>query len=151
MLHGLCPVKDHAAWLRILDACPLAEGPFAPEARRCDWCGGGLGDGRRRRWCSDVCAAAFGENHVWSVVRAAALARDRYACTKCGAGRALEVNHRVPILGRHAVTGCHHHLDGVETLCHDCHVVVTAEQFGREPTGEQVARALGTVPLFDLP
>lgn len=42
----------------------------------------------------------------------------------------LEVNHREPILGRHAEFGCHHHLDGVETLCHRCHVAETARQFG---------------------
>lgn len=43
---------------------------------------------------------------------------------------ALEVNHRTPILGRHGEFGCHHHVDGLETLCHRCHLDVTAEQFG---------------------
>ncbi|HEX9995161.1 MAG TPA: hypothetical protein VGB14_19715 [Acidimicrobiales bacterium] len=42
----------------------------------------------------------------------------------------LEVNHINPVLGRHAVVGCHHHLDGLETLCHRCHVEETARQFG---------------------
>ncbi len=42
----------------------------------------------------------------------------------------LEVNHLTPILGRHAEFGCHHHLDGLETLCHRCHVAETARQFG---------------------
>ena len=42
--------------------------------------------------------------------------------------RSMEVNHKVPILGRHAEAGCHHHLDGLETLCHRCHVEVTATQ-----------------------
>lgn len=42
--------------------------------------------------------------------------------------RRLEVNHREPVLGKHAQAGCHHHLDGLETLCHRCHLVVTAEQ-----------------------
>jgi 5-methylcytosine-specific restriction endonuclease McrA len=42
----------------------------------------------------------------------------------------LEVNHRTPILGRHAEFGCHHHVDGLETLCHRCHVAETARQFG---------------------
>lgn len=42
----------------------------------------------------------------------------------------LEVNHITPVLGRHGTFGCHHHLDGLETLCHPCHLDVTAEQFG---------------------
>jgi len=42
----------------------------------------------------------------------------------------LEVNHRTPVLGRHGTFGCHHHLDGLETLCHPCHLRETAEQFG---------------------
>lgn len=43
----------------------------------------------------------------------------------------LEVDHVVPILGRHGQPGCHHHLDGLRTLCHGCHLTVTAEQFAR--------------------
>lgn len=42
----------------------------------------------------------------------------------------LEVNHITPIMGRHAEFGCHHHLEGLETLCHRCHVQETARQFG---------------------
>ena len=42
----------------------------------------------------------------------------------------LEVNHRDPVLGRHGEFGCHHHLDGLETVCHPCHLDITAEQFG---------------------
>lgn len=55
----------------------------------------------------------------------------------------LEVNHRTPILGRHGEFGCHHHVAGLETLCHDCHLDVTAEQFGHR-------RAMPAPPsLFD--
>lgn len=43
--------------------------------------------------------------------------------------RRLEVNHIVPILGRHGQWGCHHHLAGIETLCRPCHVAETARQF----------------------
>lgn len=42
----------------------------------------------------------------------------------------LEVNHITPILGRHGTFGCHHHIDGIETLCRPCHLDVTAHQFG---------------------
>jgi 5-methylcytosine-specific restriction endonuclease McrA len=40
--------------------------------------------------------------------------------------RSLEVDHIVPILGKHATPGCHHHLDGLRTLCSDCHAKRTA-------------------------
>jgi hypothetical protein len=53
----------------------------------------------------------------------------RFAMYRYNAAR-LEVNHKVPILGRHGQSGCHHHLDGVETLCRRCHLVETARQFG---------------------
>lgn len=183
-----------ASWLLELAACPLAAGPFPPEARRCDWCGSGL-EGRRRRWCSDGCGQAYSRNHAWTSARAAAIARDR-VCVRCGSdGRApsetwccvlevlcpppapprlvdwcrshgwfpdhveardawraearrlerpwqlahavlakdrarhwLEVNHRVPCLGAHSENSCAHHLDGLEVLCHRCHVGETARQ-----------------------
>jgi 5-methylcytosine-specific restriction endonuclease McrA len=40
----------------------------------------------------------------------------------------VEVNHREPRLGGGYASGCHHHLDGLETLCHRCHLAVTAAQ-----------------------
>lgn len=55
--------------------------------------------------------------------------------------RRLEVNHKTPILGRHGEFGCHHHLDGLETLCHRCHVAETARQFGH--------RTAVTLDLFE--
>jgi len=42
--------------------------------------------------------------------------------------RSLEVNHRTPVLGKHAEAGCHHHLDGLETLCHRHHLEATRAQ-----------------------
>lgn len=186
-------------WVEELRACPLAAGPFPPDARRCDWCGTTL-QGRRRRWCSDDCADAYSRNHAWTSARAAALRRD-VVCLRCGAdgthpaegwyafivwwcGRwppsfhtaewhawarengwmasesnesldayrdflrrrarpfeiaadiardahrstQLEVNHRIPCLGQHKANSCAHHLDGLETLCHSCHVAETARQ-----------------------
>lgn len=55
----------------------------------------------------------------------------------------LEVNHQEPVRGRHGTFGCHHHLDGLETLCHPCHLKVTAKQFGHR-------RQPDTPSLFDL-
>lgn len=67
----------------------------------------------------------FGDNHWWSAARKAAKKRDRYACRLCGArrrdGAKLQVHHIVPCEGRHSVSGCHHHVDGLVTLCEDCH------------------------------
>jgi hypothetical protein len=40
----------------------------------------------------------------------------------------VEVNHIVPRVGEGYWSGCHHHLDLLETLCHHCHVAVTADQ-----------------------
>lgn len=58
---------------------------------------------------------------------------------------ALEVNHVVPRRGAGYHAGCHHHLQALETLCHGCHAVVTAEQqrlLGADP-------GTGLVPLAD--
>lgn len=40
----------------------------------------------------------------------------------------LEVNHIQPCLGAHRENSCLHHLDGLETLCHPCHLEETARQ-----------------------
>ena len=54
----------------------------------------------------------------------------------------LEVNHIEPRKGAGYGPGCHHHLDGLETLCHACHLEVTAAQLAewrqvspRQPVG----------------
>lgn len=40
----------------------------------------------------------------------------------------VEVNHRIPRRGGGYHSGCHHHLEELETLCHRCHVLVTNAQ-----------------------
>ena len=40
----------------------------------------------------------------------------------------LEVNHIDPLVGKGYQNSCRHHLDGLETLCHPCHVGVTTQQ-----------------------
>jgi hypothetical protein len=47
----------------------------------------------------------------------------------------VEVNHVVPRVGAGYWSGCHHHLDGLETLCHRCHVAVTSDQRRLRATG----------------
>lgn len=102
---------------------------------RCAWCGDALPQGRTR-WCSGKCADAFASNHYWKLARRAAVKRDHRRCVKCASRVLIEVNHKVPVLGRHAEGGCRHHLEGLQTLCHQCHVEETRRQFGhRDPAG----------------
>lgn len=107
--------------------CSVAAGPFYPNERKCDWCGSAL-VGRRRRWCSDPCSRKWYTNHIYSWARKSAKRRDRWRCVKCGSKNKLEVNHIKPCLGKHGKKGCWHHIDNLETLCHECHVQVTNEQ-----------------------
>jgi hypothetical protein len=102
---------------------------------RCRWCNDPIGL-RRRRWCSDKCNDLYRDNHWWHNAKKRARRRDKYRCVKCGAtkkdGTRLEVNHIVPILGRHDESGCHHHIDGLETVCRPCHLIITKEQFRKD-------------------
>ncbi|MSQ32317.1 MAG: HNH endonuclease [Dehalococcoidia bacterium] len=101
--------------------------------------------GRQTRWCSQKCANAFLNQHQWSRAQLVALKRDKYTCQMCGSsigkqadrrGRmywrrrnhGMEVNHIAPLNGRGYHIGCSHHLDNLQTLCHDCHLTVTLEQ-----------------------
>jgi 5-methylcytosine-specific restriction endonuclease McrA len=62
------------------------------------------------------------------MARKVAKRRDKYRCVKCGSKQKLEVNHIKPCLGKHGKKGCWHHISNLETLCHECHLVVTSEQ-----------------------
>lgn len=97
----------------------------------------------------------YNRNHYWGQARYAALRRDDNKCVKCGyqeqyrcpecggslyggrwcrgcrrePGRGpLEVNHIIPRNGNKDDNSCFHHLDNLETLCHDCHVKETRVQ-----------------------
>lgn len=55
--------------------------------------------------------------------------------------RSLQVNHRTPILGLHNHSGCHHHLDGLETLCdRPCHLEETNRQRRERAVNLRAAR-----------
>jgi 5-methylcytosine-specific restriction endonuclease McrA len=56
-------------------------------------------------------------------VREQVLARDGYACTRCGAGERLQVHHIVPARADGATT-----MENCVTLCFDCHIAVEAEK-----------------------
>jgi 5-methylcytosine-specific restriction endonuclease McrA len=96
----------------------------------CHWCSQPITSSRRRAWCSDTCRRGWERNHIWGRARASAKKRDRYQCAHCGAGKSasLEVNHINPVNGAGYDEGCAHHQENLETLCHACHVGVTAVQ-----------------------
>lgn len=58
-----------------------------------------------------------------------------------------EVNHRTAVLGRHHTTTCAHHVDGLETLCHSCHLDETDEQYRERAGAELTAADLDAVTL----
>jgi 5-methylcytosine-specific restriction endonuclease McrA len=98
---------------------------FGPnESGLCNGCGGPLPE-ERPKWCSTLCSDRHARNHFYNVAREAAIARDGSVCRLCGSQEYLEVHHVVPIRGRHDEPGCHHHVTGLETLCHQCHVRIT--------------------------
>lgn len=120
---------------------------------RCGWCGGELPLTKagkinpNRRWCRRECSDAYWDNHSWTSARPAAIRRDGHECVRCHAkgygasGREqgapyveLEVNHKIPRNGAGYSNGCWHHLEDLETLCHDCHVRETTRQI-RERRG----------------
>ena len=81
---------------------------------------------KRFKWCADH-KDWFGKNHWWTWARPAAITRDG-KCVRCGSTKRMEVNHIVPRNGAGYDSGCGHHQAGLETLCHWCHLQVTAQQ-----------------------
>jgi hypothetical protein len=104
----------------------------------CRWCGARLAPDAPR-FCGPQCADPALDNHDFNRARRVRRWMDGYRCVRCGSQRALQVNHMTPVLGRHNVPGCHHHLAGLETLCSgkgSCHQAETNRQrrsgaFGR--------------------
>lgn len=113
-----CPMR--ASSVRGLD-------PQETAKRRLCWLDGKPLPERRQRWCSDACVKLWTDNHEWSAASFAVVKRDP-ACVQCGSANRPEVNHRDPRIGRGYHQGCHHHLDGLERLCHTCHVAETTRQ-----------------------
>jgi 5-methylcytosine-specific restriction endonuclease McrA len=115
-----CPLRDASVIGVNTDRLPR-------RGRPCFICGKPLG-GRRTRWCSDPCWQLWFSNHEWQAASGAAMRRDGRKCVKCGSQDGIEVNHMDPRYGRGYHQGCHHHLDRLETLCHNCHVIETNRQ-----------------------
>jgi len=83
----------------------------------------------QRKWCCENHGIEYLENHHWSFAREAAVTRDRGRCVVpgCEERQGLEVNHIKPVNGNRS-NGCHNHLAGLETLCHEHHLQITAKQ-----------------------
>ncbi len=107
-----------------------------PEWRPGDGICGTCGRPTKNKWfCrgkkgdANSCRRIWLRNHWWSSARLDARERDGYKCVRCGSEERLEVNHITPLGdGSHSKMSCRHHLDGLETLCHNHHVEVTAQQ-----------------------
>lgn len=81
-------------------------------------------------WNQDAigsCRLRWMQNHDWGSASREAMRRAQSRCLRCG-NPAVEVNHIEPREGRGYTKGCHHHQEGLEPLCHQCHLAVTAEQ-----------------------
>lgn len=76
--------------------------------------------GKTTWWCRDLYFA----NHQWHDARRIALARSGGCCVMCGGRGWMEVDHIVSRNGMGYGLGCHHHQDGLQPLCHSCHVAI---------------------------
>lgn len=114
--------------MRALVACA---GPgWEPHSGVCGACGATL-QGRSKWFCNEECARYWRANHWWSAARAVAIQHQKRCC-RCGYQKELEVNHITPRNGAGYETSCAHHQDGLEVLCHQHHLIVTAQQrYGR--------------------
>lgn len=112
---------------------------------------------RRFVWCSTTCARrtwnAFAKAHRWTSARKAALRRGKRRCVVCSTGEHLEVNHRVPLVGRGYGLSCAHHPENLEILCHTHHVEVTREQrrlralvIPKDPRDSKSLRSVAVLP-----
>ncbi len=121
--------REAMVWCPLRDVSVIGvETHRLPRAHRpCYLCGKPLPP-RRTSWCSNACADRWAANHQWSWASETALRRDGRACVRCGSKAACEVNHIVPLVGRGYHNSCRNHLDGLETLCHVCHVAETTRQ-----------------------
>lgn len=104
----------------------------ATEPGTCGACGKPLPEGRnwfcRSKPHDDAsCRLRYLRNHGWAFSRREALRRSGGRCVWCGA-RAEEVNHIEPRRGRGYRMGCWNHQEGLEPLCHQCHLIITTAQ-----------------------
>ncbi len=140
---------DRSQWSGRADRCRWCDGPCAPghpwcgnpcedryrenhwwdraraaalarDDHRCVRCGVGPDDVQVARWFLRA-VVPMGAVEAATLFASPAWAELVLACS-------VEVNHVEPRRGAGYGSGCHHHLDGLETLCHRHHVAVTAAQ-----------------------
>ena len=70
-----------------------------------------------------------GSTRRWRTVRDAVLRRDDHRCASCGAGRSLEVHHRVPV-----ARGGSDRAANLVSLRHACHARTQAGYGGAQTT-----------------
>lgn len=108
------------------------------DGHRCVRCGGDGSEQRETRW-----HPAFSESQLRRL-GVELLTNEPITAILIAAVREpwLEVNHIAPRNGQGYGWGCAHHLDGLETLCHQHHVEVTRDQ--------AVARRAALNPQLDM-
>lgn len=68
---------------------------------------------------------------MWKRLRETALRRDRYTCQICAA-RATEVHHVIELTEQNIKDrSIALNIDNLQSLCHDCHTVLTQREHGR--------------------
>ena len=114
----------------------------------------------KRHYCSNRCATLFAMNHSWTMARVWAIRLSYHSCEGCrvvdvefadamvGEHRrvknlALEVNHIVPLNGAYRAKTCANHQENLETLCHECHRKVTAQQRRKDSGRATASRSPG--------
>ena len=70
----------------------------------------------------------------WAKLRRLALDRDGWRCRQCGKPGRLEVDHIMPL----SQGGAALDLDGLQTLCRDCHLAKSSVERNRRPNPEAV-------------
>ena len=77
----------------------------------------------------------------WAAVRRFVFERDQYRCVECGKAGRLECDHVTP-LKREPMQNAFD-VNGLQTLCRECHIQKTASENRRELTpGERAWREL---------
>lgn len=82
-------------------------------------------------WSSEAFAAGGGQAGYGNTYRAARAAYEvtwKAFLADYAVDLSPEVDHIVPRVGRGYGLGCHNHQSNLRTLCHQCHVEVTAQQ-----------------------
>lgn len=148
-----CPVSR---WRGAAERCRWCDRPAAPGFA---WCGNRCEDEyRANHWWDHARRAALARDanrcvscgigpdtlvlvrsvarvvlHLGPVGAARLWATDEWRAVELAC--LVEVNHVEPRVGAGYGSGCHHHLDGLETLCHGCHAAVTTAQRRLRATG----------------